>query len=417
MLLTPLYVQAQNLNQWVTDSLYFYRNSIYWDKHSHQFGKETRKRHILPWLFVNFFIIGVCLIPFCMAFLFNSLLTRASKPASALQWLFAADQITIGTGIALTAVAYLRWTAEMVSSMNTIILLEGRLSRKYSRYCKKFYTTKRKPNSAQFTHNHDKALGEEGQLVGKEVDVAGILANFIVISITVMGPFIPWTLMWLDLDFMILPFRHLVPNLNFSERIIFHGLRIITVSLAITEACLCCRTFPVNVLVIFRGLQKCQILFLSQPIGEAVLKELGQLCVLFAVIRDWLAFLLFTYLTLIYFCMVICTVVILTNAVAVPWDLYVIVVLGWIMAMSWTSTLMFLVVSVDSDSKKLNNAWMYSCSTQLNSTRRRLLYKTMKSFKPIGIPFGSLGTFTRVTRTYYFHTFMVNSINAIIALK
>lgn len=414
MLLTPLYIEAQNLNQWITDFINLYRSNIYWDINRYRFAEETRMRHIFPWLFVNFIIAG-CAIPFCMTFLLRSLRSQASKHTAALQWLSASDQIILGTGLVLANLVCLRWSAEMVSSLNTMISLEARLYRKYSGHGVYFI----KPKSISLKaviKNYGKTLGEI-RLPDGELDMAGILAHLTVISVVIIAPLIPWTLMWLNLDFMILPFKQIVFGLTFCEKVTFHVCRILIVMLAFAEVSYCCRTFPVNVIVIFRGLQKCQVLLLRQPIGEAVLAELRQLCILFAVIRDWLAFLLFNGLAMMYLCLVICTTVILVNTLAVPWHLYIFFVIGWLLAVSWTVTVLSLVVSVYSDSSKLKKAWMHSYSTQVNLVKNKLLYKTMKSFKPIGIPLGSLGTLTRETRTYYFHTGIVNTINTIIALK
>lgn len=437
MLLTPLYIQAQNRNQRLTDIICPCRSLIYWESNSQQLKLETRKRHTVPWQLINFCLVGGYSIPCMVIFLIQAF--QDGDQVSALESLLACLQLSIWVTIFCTAVSYMKWSSEVVSFFNTLVSFETWLSRRYSITFSKGLTLRQAWLKVSFINKlgrvskiqfnkfrislstaevfENKKLFQEIRLPDGKLDILGILANFLIFAFALMPPTLPWIMMWLELDFAILPVKGILSHQAFQVRVAFHVIRIVAVVSVVSEGCQCLRSFGIYSLLLFRGLQSCQTLLMSHSIGEVVLGEARRLNVLFAVIRKWIAWLLFVYLAYIYFAMVIATTVLIVFPEEVPILLYTFFALAWIIGASFGSILSSLVVSVDATSSKLRKNWQYSCSQLQKPSRLKLLHKILRSLQPIAIPCGSLGTFTRGTRTEYFYSVTMNSISAILAFR
>lgn len=442
MLLTPLYIQAQNLNQKVSKYLCLHRFIIYWDTDSHQFLTETRQRHLFLWRLGNFGVIGGCAIPCSLVYLLLAI--NNPKPISPLKFLVAGIQLCLALAVVVTCSTYAHYSSEKVSFLNKIVTFEATLRRKYFRCNNPLKTYQQRPLShvsiekigslaekiSKKYFMYSKRLCKQSQkilptpftkqtfsgiwLANGEIDVVGILAYFLTIAFTIIPTVMPCVAIFLEVDFAILPFKQLISETHIILKISFYAARITLVVWFFVELCQCYRNFTIGELLVFRGLSLCHTLFRSQPIGALVLGDLRQLYVLFAVIWDMTATLFFTTLALFYVTLVIFTILLVT--VPVPWQLNIFFILGWLMTAFGIEIILSLVVSLDLISSDLQKTWLYSC-TQVKATRAtmQLLYRLVKSVKPMGIPYGSLGTFQKATRTSYFVSVAFNSISAILA--
>lgn len=114
----------------MTDNLSLNRSSLFWDRGKHKFVRESRKRHMLPWLIVNYGLIGGIAIPGLCVFLYQSLVM--SNVGSPLFSIIAIMQLCMGTATLVTCVAYRRWGSDLVLCLNKLITYELYLWRKYS---------------------------------------------------------------------------------------------------------------------------------------------------------------------------------------------------------------------------------------------------------------------------------------------
>lgn len=387
MLLTPLFIRAQNYNQKITDTLCLHRTLLYWDKNSHKFKCETRKRHLYPWFLGNFGIMGSCGIPCLLAYFFQGL--HDHQRFSIIEGMAASLQVFCAFAFIMLAIVTYESISELTSFLNEVVIFEEMLHNKY------------------FTDQ-----GDCGP------DTLGILANIIVVNFTMMLFFATGIFIMLDIDFVILPFNQIYPELSFPLKVAFQVIRVIMVQWALMVAFHWDCTYSMIALLSFRAVQACHALLLSQPVSEVLLRELRQFHVLFTVVRDLFAVQFFTVLVLIYGVVVVCTCMVVTFYASVSLVLSVFVCLLWLICVFFTVLLLSMCVSVDSMSSELHASWIHSCG-QLKSNRfqMKLIYRVLKSIKPIGIPYGTLGTFTRGTRTDYIYSIKNDSITAILAFR
>lgn len=132
MILTPLYILALDWNQWVTDHLFPYRQPIYWDRNSRQFGHESRRRHRWPWCFAIYVIYGGILFPCLLVFFLQTL----SNPdgTSMIQILAAVIQWCCGVETVASGVAHLRWAVDVIAFLNQFVKFEKRLQSKFDKH-------------------------------------------------------------------------------------------------------------------------------------------------------------------------------------------------------------------------------------------------------------------------------------------
>lgn len=412
MLLSPLYIQALSLNQWVTDTLFLYRQPPSWDPKSQQFCLETRRRHTLPYLLVNFGFLGLIWIP-CLLSYFHQALYHPEL-VSAMEVMIIFCQLVLLVMVLCTAVAYQNHGTEQVGSLNEICLLEETLSEKYANRPRRVRGHPRQKVAPWWRNIMSQIRQPNGEL-----DIFAIIAIWLIVTETALPPFLSLLGMWMEQDGIFLRFHHLLPQLTLSEKVIFHLARAIVIITAVVEGCCCFRTLGVNSLVGVRGMFVCHTLLISQPISETAVGELRQLYVLFAMVKNMAAFLFSVYMGMLYLLLVAGVAMAVAQLGVMPWLLYLSIIQVGIISACFVVVLWFLVVGTDEQSSELHDSWKYSCSQLRNSTelQRKILYRLLKSIQPIRIPYGSLGTFTKATRTDCFSSIMEHAINAILTLS
>lgn len=187
---------------------------------------------------------------------------------------------------------------------------------------------------------------------------------------------------------------------------------------SVSEACDCFRSLALVGITWFRGLHYCLIQLTSQPVCDSVLMELGQLQVLFAFVRDFLAFIFSSYLGMIFILLITVVTGAFTTFSVLAWYIYIIGDLIAIITAVLVSVILFLVVSIDLASGQLYQNWKRSLSQpNIQPVTRRILDKKLKSIQPIRIPYGTLGAFKKATRTDFFSSLTCHTLNSILTFR
>lgn len=359
-----------------------------------------------PWLFVNYVIIGV--IMFLGFFIFFAGLLATTKPASIIQVLFAILELCMATGAFLTCVLYHKWVAELIEFYNTVFIFEFSLWIRYSTGPTKVIINIKRGKIEKWRRNFELV-----RLPNEKIDMIGIFVNFLVIAFTIIPFIFPWITMWVGLDIPYITIQQVLYNYT-KSRMLAISVRVVCSVMSVAEICSCFRFLALVAIMGFRSFQLCHSHLLSQPISEFVLGELNQLSVLFTLVRDWNAVLFSAYLAVFFVSLVSCVtgLVILINAV--PWYMYFFVMLIGTITASILIVALYLVVSIDQASSELHHCWMQCLSREPCHLRRRLLRSKLKSIRPIRIPYGTLGAFKEATRTDFFSSLSVHSLNSIL---
>lgn len=405
-MLTPLLIQALYWNQSLADSMLKYRLPIYWDRDLHKFQKETSRRNVWPWLFINVAVIGAVHFLGCVIF-FANLLT-VPKYASILETLFSIAIFCISTGALCTCMSYCRWGPELTEFSNKILALELSLRVKYS-----LGLTRMKAHTTQ------KILQNWGYRFkcfcrpNGRVDVIGIFATILVIILASLSLPFPWFTMWLELDVFNLTIQRLLDKYT-NTKIIGASVRIICFVIGAAEMFSCFRFAAIISLVGCISIQSCHRRLCSQRISEFRLGELSQLKLVFDLVYDLTAIQFFAFLGLAFVFILVCITAVVIMQKTVPRYLQSIVVLSTIGTISFNIVALHLVVAIDKESSRLYETWWLSLVHIPFPSIRRVLSKILKSRRPIRIPYGTAGVFTEATRTDFFSSLLVNSLNSIL---
>lgn len=443
MLLTPLYLLAASLSETVTDKLYRYQTLMYWDRNSHKFVRESRRRHNWCWFFMNFVILGIICIPCCVTFLLQSQSSHISI------WIF--EVLCVSTHLVLylmtvcAAVAFLTYTPEGILFLNSVVIFEERLQKGCEENLRMASMLRRHHISAP-TYHQGKSMKRCQTRVAKilrlvekchstklltktmwvlaylcpsngDVDWIGILAILVVVIPTIFPLFFSLIVVWLDMDPVFLAFRQVLHKGDLSFVKTFHWIRIVGYALGTVEVCSSFRMQGICFLLAVKGLSNCQSYLVSWSIGENALRNSRQLIILFALIRGLCAYTALVYLSMIFLFSVMCLATIITSKTLLKWYLYYSVVVITICTIIALLVGFSLVVSIDNASKALQYNWLKSCVQVTSRNSRNHFRKMVRSTRPLRIPYGSLGTFTEATRTDYFNSIGVNTFNLIFILR
>lgn len=399
MLLTPLFQQALNWSQGVNDFLPCHKSFLYWDKNSHKFTKETSTKW---WHIVNFALFGAVGIPFTIIFFYNTLLDP--NFVSVVEFLLATLQICMIASAFLTAVAYRRWGMEQIRFLNELIAYERFLRRKHT----------------PLQHREEASKGGFKvtliNLPKGKTDWLGIVANMLIIAFAIVPVIGPWMCIFLDFDLAMLLFRHAVESFNLLEILAFHICRSMFCVLAMVEVCNCYRTMTLTALPMFRGILHCYSSIMRQPLTESAFREHQQLKIVFLFGRDFIGFALSVYLAVVYMAILLCTTTDVVSIKFMPWYFCSLITLTGVVAIVVMCICLSMVVSVDNTGSELGRRWMCYMSASRSFQRRRLS-RILKSFQPIRIPYGTMGVFKKATRTDFFHSLVMNSINTILGIR
>lgn len=382
MLLTPLFVQALNWSQWITDHIFRYRYFVYWDWRTNRFELETRRHHKWPWLFANFVVLAGLSIPLCIM-LFARCWTHL-KEANALEVVMTSCLMCTVMVVVLTAAAYVRWGSDISSGKNHLIILEARLSMRYGS------KPQIRPLKAIVIGGKKYAFSKSWQQNGNP-DIPGILASVCVPAMTVAAALAPWLAMWLRQDPVYLAFRNYLKSLKFWGTLAFQAIRVIGTVWSAVEISNCFRMMAVGTLIAFQGLYSCQSLLITQPSGESVVMEFRQLAVCFAKEWDIIAFSMSMYFAVMYVIILGCVTALVTAYMELTAQ---VIVMGCLISLTTAVimiTILFLVVSVDQQSTELHLRWIRSCAqARSNLFQTRMLRKLLISMKPLRVPYGEL---------------------------
>lgn len=365
-----------------------HRSIIFWDHTSQQFKKETRKRHMWPWYFSNFVIMGAFQIPLLITYFLQCL--QDPERATLVGGMMACFQFCFATACLEVAYDSFHSISDVISFLNEIVVFEQTLETKYS----------------------TNLANQRG------LDILGFFSNIEVLGSLMVPTCSLWIFLNFKVDPLMLVFCQVTPDFSLPARIAFHTARAILVTGFLMEAPKWTRTMILVGLLVFRGLHSCHGLLLSQPVSEMVLGELRQFCIIFARLGRFLGRGFLMTLSLCYTTLLISTTAVVLTCSSHLWVFLVIFGIIWLLAASFMTLLLWLVVSVDSISLKLKDAWTLSCcQLQNDSFRVKLTCKVLKSIKPMGIPYASMGIFRRATRTDYFYSLGNDVITAILAFK
>lgn len=403
---SSLYRQALELSQWVTDTVFRYRSYIYWDRVSCRFEKEFRKKHYWTWLFINFGIYGLFGLPSLALLLLRGLVKPTSVPIT--EMMISACLFCLGCSTFCTAVAYQKWGNDVVLSVNEIVAFEARVWR-ISFYLPALGAKRRRLQIRQYDLSSI-------WLPSGNIDWIGILVVVLVSGLSVIPLFLPWLAMWEGLDTPFLIFRSAEKSFSLIGKCIYQACRASIAFIGVAETCHCIRNVSLWFLLFVSCLRSCTRLLMKLPITQKTVRVRNQLTIIFAIVRDSVAFLFSTHLAVIYLFLVIAITQLIVNEL--PWHVLPFFILTIVLTFATMVILLALVVSLDISSSELRQEWIYSCSRPgIDSFKRSLLYKTLNSLQPVRFPYGSLGYFKEATRTDFFNSISINTINAVIAFR
>lgn len=406
-MLTPLQTRALSWSQYVTDYIWRYRPPIYWDRETKTLRKESNCRHVLPWLVINYVIVGATQSFGSVIFFFKVL--KVPKYASSLQILVTIGIAGLSIAAFVTGVSFRKWAFEFVEFINKILAFEDSLSLRYSSGLAKISTVT--PSRKMQISNQ---MNGSIRPPSGRVDVIGTFSMFLVVVFSIIPPFLPWMGIWLELDMPFIMKQQLLGKYC-KMKTLGIVIRVTCCLLTAVEVCNCFRLLSLLAIPEFRSLHSCHMLLHLQPICEYVLRELMQLKILFGLIWEWTAFLLCTYLATVYVVLLASATGLVAMVNEIPWYLYSFAVLIAFVNLSLITVLLFLVVSIDQISSELHQVWMRSLSQHHSHFKRRLLRKILESIRPIRIPYGTVGAFKQATRTDFFSSLTENSLNCILA--
>lgn len=400
MILTPLYLKVLRLSQWVTDNIFRYRSFLYWDHNSLQFARESRKKHVWYWIFMNFGVYGMFGLPTLILFLLGA--KSYPESTSTVEVFVAMWLLCLGFAVFCGALTYLKWGLSMIEGLNKTFEFEYRVRKKYVGKPKV-----KVGESLKF---------QSIRLPSGEIDFLGIIGGLLVVGFSIIPPFLPWIMMLLELDIPFLFFREVVKTFDLPGKILFYTCRVILDILAVTEACSCLRNITLSSLPFIGAVQSCHRFLMSQPLDDTTLGELRQLKILFTSMRDGSAFLFSTCLACIYIILLSSiTLVAVTN---MPWHFYLLVSLIGSITMFIIIIVLALVVSVDLLGSELHRQWkLPSSKLDRLPEKSRLLHKILNSIQPVRFQYGSLGYFKRTTRIDFFESLATSTLNCIIAFR
>lgn len=418
MLLTSLQILALNWNQYLIDHIYKFGPPMRWDEGSQTFRKESSHRHIWPWLLLNYGVLGFG--QFLGSLIFFANLLTVPKYATILQIIVSIGLMNVSIAALFTCIGYTRWGNELLHYYNEMLIFESSLWTRYSP-CPSLIIRELGTSKKQKCRRKLQTI----QTPDGKADTLGIFSCFVVIAVTLSSLLAPWMGMWLELDIQVIIVQRLFENLvnilgvGVAGRDVACVLgvagRVLACVLATAEIGNSFRFLALISILGFRSLQSCHLLFLSQPISQLRLRELTQFKIFFTYVQDWMAFLFSTYLAVTFIVLLACATWLVIIINEIPWYLFVFGVLIGFIALTLISVLLYLVVSIDQLSSDLYLIWMRSLAQYPNNFERRVLYRKLKSLKPIRIPYATLGSFKRATRTDFFSSLTVHTLNSILA--
>lgn len=120
-----------------------------------------------------------------------------------------------------------------------------------------------------------------------------MFANLLVLVCSLIPFFLPWIAIGMEMNILFLLGRYLstVSSGSLGLQVVFQTSRELMDVLVVVEACNCFRILGLNTFILFRGLQSCHALLISQSVRENVLSEQRHLSIIFSLVRDLVAFL------------------------------------------------------------------------------------------------------------------------------
>lgn len=418
MILTPLYERALILNQWVTDSLYLYRTPLYWNKSSRCFCRELRIYHSVPWFITNFGLIGGLWLPSSIIFLYQAFIHP--KFASLIEVLVAILHVILAAEALYANVGYMFHVSDFISCLNEAVKFEEILSRQYQTRLK-YKVQEDNAYLRQFgmltnTESVWSRTIRDIHLPNGNLDYIGMVAVYLDIAYAVIPLVFPIMTVWLDFDTPYLAFQNTFLQLSFKWQVTAKMIRFFLLLICTMECCSCFSTLGLAMLLGVRSVLSVLSLLLDQPVSEFTISQLTHLSTIFAIPSQFVAGIFSFFLGTMYLLLVLSFAFGISSARDIPWNLHFFLVLLYLITVCIMVTLVYFVVEVDLGSSALQRCWLWSCAQQnASSYSRRLLYRLVRSRKPIKIPYGSLGYFKRETRTDYMSSISEKTLNVIIA--
>lgn len=100
------------------------------------------------------------------------------------------------------------------------------------------------------------------------------------------------------------------------------SVRVVCTVLPVAKICGCFRLLSLISIMEFKSLHRCHSLLLSQPFSENLFGELGQLKILFSLVRDWNAYTFSGYLAMCFILLISSMTGLVIMVDEVPWYMY-----------------------------------------------------------------------------------------------
>lgn len=233
-----------------------------------------------------------------------------------------------------------------------------------------------------------------------------------------LPPFLPLIAMWLEIDYIFLGFRHVIPRMSIPTKIMFQSIRVIFSFWSVVECASSVKLLFLQLVMALRGLECCHKFIGLQPVKNKTFNFHRQLA-LFSVVREGLTFMISPNLAIMYVIQTVCTAATVNGVTALAWHLHFFVALMGFVCGFGVAIVLHLLVMVDLESSRLQQGWWNLFAAQSESERwqRRLIQRTLKSIKPIRIPYGTLGAFKKATRTDFIDSLTNSCSDCILAWR
>lgn len=399
---TPLVRAALVLREQIQDTLFHYPQPFYWNDVGHKMELISNQFSLLPWFFVNFFLLQWVAI-FNSGFVLCCYSLNIYSSLNILQIFILLLQAALGMLCSYTAYNIYIRGASWVSFFNQIF---------------------------NFPRANQNLI--DSFLASYSKDKFGCFI-FVTMVLTVTMYFtIPVFVCIFELDAPYHFFKIIFPPAWYKgiwSRLLIFLLRSFIGTWCIADGLASINIFVIYAFILFRYyVDKLQRLKQHRQLVRNYLRQYNLLRLLFIPMNESLSLLLPTYLAVTYCGLLITNCICILGFNVVPWQFYVSIPFAGSMAICMLVVLWKMTTIVNDESNKLKVVWMsllsiwYQKTTTLAIRKDQLLQgRSMKrevmALQPLSINYGTFGSMTFSTRRNYYYSLMVNSTDFILAMK
>jgi len=394
--LSPLFVKALEFNEWFCYLYYPFR--IRWNIKAKRLERRGFTPGIFFYHFANLVVIPICLIS-CVHLIFDSLLHQNKYPI---------DLIYV----------YILSTVVLIAILATNFLVR-RDCDKFCHALNSLFVFEKSTRPIQKQNIRSKYSSQNGATNIKNMDWIGAYV-FTYVVVVAFGPFV---LPFVGVAFGLDPFYYILKQmLPLEERsvttiLLVFSLRFFLVTVCCIEAS---KTVTMGVCYTIATLMcydKVVTKLTKARDWKSSLRLFNQLSVIHSSAGDIVSEYAALYFSLIYFGLIDVNVMVVLWHKVVPLELYLLAPVLAIGGVSIAMVVFSFLIAFNDKSEKLQTHFLKMIVRSSSQFQLKDRKKVLRAARKIQLTYGGCGTFTRQTRTDYFHTLVVNSANAVIATE